>query len=94
MSRSLYADHYNGLVTRGAPVDHPGVKSVSPPGNPAIVLIADCGDSTHWLKYVLKTGRLENNTPGGRQKVTAKVEKQPGGAWKVAEFAVEGLGSC
>ncbi len=33
-SGGLYADHYNGLVSRGAPVLHPEVISVSPPESP------------------------------------------------------------
>jgi hypothetical protein len=94
MSRSLYADHYNGLITRGAPVDHPRVTSVDLPGAPTKVLIGDCGDSRHWLKYRVGDGRRADSSPGGRRAITAEVARQPGGAWKVDRFAVGELGSC
>jgi hypothetical protein len=94
MSRSLYADHYNGLITKGAPVNHPRATKVSPDAAPTTVLISDCGDSTHWLKYVAKTNRLANDSPGGKRSITAEVKRQPNGSWKVDRFAVEGLNSC
>ncbi|MDT0263616.1 hypothetical protein [Jatrophihabitans lederbergiae] len=94
MSRGLYADHYNGLITKGHPVLHPTVTKATPAASPTTILISDCGDSTHWLKYVAKTGKLENDVPGGRQAITAEAKKQPEGSWKVDRFAVEGVGSC
>lgn len=94
MSRGLYADHLNGYITKGAPVDHPIVKSATPASNPTTVLISDCGDSSHWLKYVAKTGRLASTAPGGRQAITAEAKRQADGAWKIDEFAVLAVGSC
>lgn len=94
MSRGLYADHYNGLITKGHPVLHPTVIRVTPVASPTTVLISDCGDSSHWLKYVAETGKLEDNIPGGRQAITAEAKKQPNGSWKIDRFAVEGVGSC
>ena len=94
MSRGLYADHLNGLVTKGAPVDHPSVKSASPPADPTTVLISDCGDSSHWLKYNATTGAVTSGAPGGRQAITAEVKAQAGGTWKVDQFAVEAVGTC
>jgi hypothetical protein len=49
LSRGLYADHYNGLVTKGEPILNPSVFSADPPQNPTKVVITDCGDSTQWL---------------------------------------------
>lgn len=94
MSRGLYADHYNGLVSRGAPVLHPSVSSVDPLGNPTKVIITDCGDSTRWLKYRADNGQLADNTPGGHRLINAVVQKQPDGSWKVTDFGVHDLGSC
>jgi hypothetical protein len=94
MSRGLYADHLNGYITKGAPVDHPLIKSATPTSDPTTVLISDCGDSTHWLKYVAKTGRLATTAPGGHQSITARVTKQTNGVWKVDEFAVLAVGTC
>lgn len=94
ITRSLYADHYNHVVTRGAPVNHPAVSSGEPAANPTTVMIADCGDSTHSLKYKEGTDQLADNTPGGRRSITAEVQRQADGAWRVDQFAVEGLGTC
>jgi hypothetical protein len=93
MSRGLYADHYNGLVTKGEPVLRPSVSSVDPPTGPQKITITDCGDSTHWLKYRADNGKLAD-TPGGRRLINAIVEKQADGSWKVTDFGVHGLGTC
>lgn len=94
MSRGLYADHYNGLITKGYPVDHPTVSKATPADAPTTVLISDCGDSSHWLQYVAKTGKLAPGEMGGRRSITAEVKQLANGTWKVDRFAVEGLGSC
>jgi hypothetical protein len=93
MSRGLYTDHYNGLVTKGAPVLSPRVSSVDPPGAPTKITITDCGDSTNWLKYRADNGQLDD-TPGGRRLINAIVEKQSDGSWKVTDFGVHDLGTC
>jgi hypothetical protein len=94
MSRSLYADHYNGLVTRGEPSFAPSVASVAPPDNPNKVVITDCSDGTHWLKYKAANGQLVNDTPGGRHLINAIIEKQSDGSWKVSEYGVHESGTC
>jgi hypothetical protein len=94
MQKSLYTDHQHGVVTKGAPVDHPRVKSVRPATNPTVVVIADSGDSSQWRKYDAKTDQPAPGSPGGRQAITAEVRQQSDGSWKVDEFAVEGVGSC
>lgn len=94
LEKSLYTDHIKGVVTKGAPVLNPKVKSLSPAANPTLALVSDCGDSRHWLKYSAKTGKLIPGSPGGRQAITAEVRKQPDGSWKVDQFAVEGTGTC
>jgi hypothetical protein len=93
LSRGLYADHYNGLVTKGEPVLNPSVSSVDPPSDPKKVIVTDCGDSTHWLKYRADNGQLAD-TPGGRRLINAIVEKQADGSWKVSDFGVHDLGTC
>lgn len=94
LSRGLYADHYNGLVTKGEPILDPEVSSVDPPEEPTTVVIADCGDSTSWLKYDAETGEPADDEPGGRRSITAVVEKQPDDSWKVTGFAAEAVGTC
>ncbi len=92
-SGSLYADHYNGLVSRGAPVLHPKVTSVSPPESPTTVMVFDCADSSNWLQY-RTDGTLVDDEPGGRRAATSEVRLHQDGSWKVTRFAVEALGSC
>lgn len=91
ISKSLYTDHLNGVVTKGAPTNNPTVSSVNPPPNPTTIMLTDCGDSSNWLKY--RNSQLFD-TPGGRRSITAEVKKQPDGSWKATRFAVEALGSC
>jgi hypothetical protein len=94
MQKSLYTDHQNGVITKGAPVDHVSVKSASPASDPTVVVISDCGDSSQTAKYVAKTGQPAPGGAGGRQSITAEVRKQSDGSWKVDQFAVDGVGSC
>ncbi|GLZ37885.1 hypothetical protein Acsp05_15090 [Actinokineospora sp. NBRC 105648] len=94
ISRGMYADSVNGLITKGAPKNYPQVTSVDPAVDPVTVMIGDCGDSTGWLKYRKADGQLSDDKPGGRQAITAEVKKQADGVWRVTRFAVRGVGSC
>ena len=94
LSRTMYADHYNGLVSRGLPVTNPRVASVEPAEAPTTVMISDCGDDSHWLKYRADNGQLADDTPGGRRAITAEVKLARDGTWKVTRFAVEAVGTC
>ncbi|MFD5696487.1 hypothetical protein [Streptomyces lasiicapitis] len=94
ITRGMYADHRNGLITKGMPENSPKVTELAPAANPARVVISDCGDSSEWLKYRKKSGELADDEPGGRQSITAEVKKQEGGGWKVTRFAVWEVGSC
>lgn len=93
LSRGLYADHYNGLVTKGEPILNPSVSSAEPANDPKKIIVTDCGDSTRWLKYRADNGQLAD-TPGGRRLINAIVEKQADGSWKVSDFGVHDLGTC
>jgi hypothetical protein len=94
LSRGLYADSANGLVTRGAPVLSPEVASVEPSGAPVRVIVTDCGDSTNSLKYRAADGSLVSERGGGRRLINAVVERQSDGSWKVSDFGVQEIGSC
>lgn len=94
MHKALFADHTNGLVTKGNPVLNPAVDSIDSTTNPSKITIKDCGDSTHWLKYRASDGQLADNTPGGRQLIYANVQKQSDGSWKVSDYAVHDVGTC
>ncbi|WP_419995064.1 hypothetical protein [Streptomyces boninensis] len=94
ISRGLYANRKNGLVSKGEPKLYPKVASVKPARDPATVIVKDCGDSTNWRQYRKKDGKLADDKPGGRRDIEAEVKKQPDGSWKVTEFALWELGSC
>lgn len=94
LSRGIYVDHTKGWVSRGRPTLSPTVASVEPEDAPTRVRIADCGDSTNWLKYDASTGLLANDVLGGRRAISALVDKQDGGTWLVSDFAVREVGSC
>jgi hypothetical protein len=94
MSRGLYSDHYKGLVAKGEPRNNPSVSSVNPPDDPTKVMIADCGDSSNWRRYRTDNGQLVDDEPGGRRSITATVEKQSDGKWRVTGFAVKEPGTC
>jgi hypothetical protein len=79
LTRGLYTDHQNGVVTRGEPVLDPSVSSAEPVTNPTTVVVTDCGDSTNFLKYDAETGQLVDDEPGGRQLIDATVGLQPDG---------------
>ncbi|MFI6098179.1 hypothetical protein ACIA8G_21675 [Lentzea sp. NPDC051213] len=94
LTRGLYADHYNGLVTKGEPTHDAKVDSVDPPVNPTKVIVTDCSDSTNALKYRADNGQLADDKPGGRHLINAIVDKQPDGSWKVSDFGVHEVGTC
>lgn len=94
MSRGLYTDHQNGVVTRGEPILAPSVSSAEPATNPTKVMVTDCGDSTNFLKYDAKTGQQADDEPGGRQLINATVQLQSDGSWKVSDFGIHEVGSC
>ena len=94
ISRGLYADHYNGLVTKGKPANHPTVESVEPATAPTTVNVVDCGDDSQWLKYRADTGQRADDGPSGRRHIEAKVKKAVDGSWKVVDFAIQDVGTC
>ncbi|SFB63106.1 hypothetical protein SAMN05216266_13323 [Amycolatopsis marina] len=94
LSRQMYADHYNGLITKGEPVHKPVVQSVEPQDAPKTVMIRDCSDASNWLKYRADNGQLADNEPGGTHLINAEVKLAVDGSWRVTRFAVEGTGSC
>lgn len=94
ITRSLFTDQFNHVVTRGMPVNAPQVTSVEPADSPEKVMISDCGDSTRWLKYRDGAHELIDDEAGGRQSILADVAKQSDGSWRVNQFAVQGVGTC
>ncbi|WP_243657704.1 hypothetical protein [Parafrankia sp. BMG5.11] len=93
LSRDLYADHYNGLVSKGDPVNNPRVTSVSPEDTPTSAMIDDCVDARNWLRY-RTDGSLLDDTAGAFHKVLAEVRVHTDGKWRVTRFGIGDPGSC
>lgn len=94
VTRSLYTDQFNHVVTQGRPKNDPQVTSVEPQDAPATVMLSDCGDSSDTVKVFAESRKPINNESSGRQSIVAEVKKQPDGAWRVTRFAVQGVGTC
>jgi hypothetical protein len=94
ITRGLYADKANGLITKGRPKNSPQVTFVEPPAVPNKVIIADCGDDSHWQHYRADTGQPANDGPSGRRQINAVVERQQDGAWRVTDFGIHEVGTC
>lgn len=94
ITRSLYTDHFNHVVTQGRPKNNPQVSSVEPQNAPETVMLSDCGDSSGTVKVFADTRKPVNDKPGGRQSIVTEVRKQADGSWRVTRFAVQGVGTC
>ncbi|SES36084.1 hypothetical protein SAMN04487818_11180 [Actinokineospora terrae] len=94
LTRGLYADRYNGLVTKGEATHDAKVMSAEPADKPTKIIVTDCSDSTKALKHRADNGQLADDTPGGRRLINGQVEPQADGSWKVTDFAVHEVGSC
>lgn len=90
--QGLAKNQQQGIVTKGAPVLHPSVSSLTPAGNPTQATIIDCFDARDWLEYKT-SGGLANSTPGGQHATTA-ILVNTGGIWKVTQLAVQAAGTC
>ena len=93
ITRDLYAAHYNGLISKGAPVNRPRVMSASPSDAPKSVLVEDCGDDRSWLQY-RADGSLLDSTPGALHRIVAEVRLHTDGMWRVTKFGIDSSGTC
>ena len=88
----LYVNALDGIVTKGQPVLHPQVTSLSPATGPTQATITDCFDDTHWLEYKT-SGGLVNKIPGGHR-ATEAIVQESAGVWKVSALVVHVVGTC
>lgn len=93
LTRDLYADHVNGLVSKGEPVNHPRVTSVSPEDAPTSVMIEDCADTRNWLRF-RTDGTLLDDEPGAMHRILAEVRLHTDEVWRVTRFGIGDPGSC
>jgi hypothetical protein len=90
--QGLARDQLHGIVTRGTPILHPVVTSLSPERDPTRATVVDCFDDTHWVEYQT-SGKPANNAPGGRRATTAQLTKTSG-TWKVDQLTIGKTGTC
>jgi hypothetical protein len=90
--QGLARDQLHGIVTRGEPLLHPVVTSLSPDRDPTRATVTDCFDDTHWLEYKT-SGAPAKNTAGGRRATTAELVRTAG-TWKVTQITVGKTGTC
>jgi hypothetical protein len=90
--QGLARDQLHGIVTRGHPVLHPQITSLSPSGDPTTAIVRDCFDDTHWIEYKT-SGGVAKNPSGGRRSTSAHLEESDG-TWKVTELTVGATGTC
>ncbi|CAO5187325.1 Secreted protein/lipoprotein [Frankia sp. AiPs1] len=93
VTRNLYADHYNGLISKGEPVNKPRVTSAGQENPPKSVMVVDCADDRNWLQY-RTDGSLLDSTPGALHRVVAEVRLHTDGKWRVTQFGIDSAGSC
>jgi hypothetical protein len=90
--QGLARDQLHGIVTRGEPILHPVVTSLSPDRDPARATVTDCFDDTHWREYKTSGGPAKN-AAGGRRDTTAELVRTAG-TWKVTQITVGKTGTC
>ncbi|WP_331738731.1 hypothetical protein [Embleya sp. NBC_00896] len=78
-----------GLVAKGEPGISPRVVGESEDR----VTVADCVDSSRWLKYRVSDGQLADDVPGGHHRAEATVTRTAVG-WRVTHLSIEGVGTC
>ncbi len=90
--QGLARDQLAGIVTKGQPVLHPRVTSLTPSSEPTHATVIDCFDDTRWIEYKV-TGGLAKNAPGGRRATTAVLVMKDG-VWKVTQITIGKTGTC
>jgi hypothetical protein len=92
LTRSLYDDHQDGVVLRGAPALAPRVTRMTPAADPDSSRVTDCADDSRWRQYT-PSGRPASGAPAGRHRIYAQLRLfSP--VWKVIYLVVEKAGTC
>ena len=92
LTRGLYQNSREGIVTRGQATYDPVVTMTKTPMGTAEADITDCADDSHALAYY-KSGKPAAGEPPGRQRVYAQAQPFDG-TWKVTTLVVDKVGSC
>lgn len=90
--RALYNYKKEGVVTRGAPVNHPTVARLATTEKPPQATVRDCMDSSQWRRYD-RNGKLIDTTPPRPRLVRAELASYDG-SWKTTLLVVNKGGTC
>ena len=93
VTQNLFLYQENGIVSRGAFVLHPQVKTEDLAASPPTVTISDCVDGRNDLLYYKSTGKPIDSDPGGFRADTT-VMSDIGGVWKATSSDVGADGTC
>lgn len=93
VTQNLFLYQENGIVSRGALVLHPHVKSENLAAKPPTVTVADCVDGRGDLLYYRSTGKPIDNDPGGFR-TDSTVMSELNGVWKATSDNIGADGTC
>jgi hypothetical protein len=92
LTRGLYQNSRDGIVTRGQPAFRPAVAMARTSQGTAEAKVTDCLDDSRTGTYC-KSGKPAAGQPPGRHLVYAWLQPFDG-TWKVTELVVEKAGTC
>ncbi|MDG4803618.1 hypothetical protein [Micromonospora sp. WMMD980] len=93
LKKGLSSYRSKGQILKGRYSSEPRIAQKSLTSSPLSVTVTDCVDDTHFLVYTA-SGKPINDVPGGRRATRATVTDLGAQGWKVATFAVQGVGTC
>jgi hypothetical protein len=93
VTQNLFAYAENGIVSKGAVVLHPHVKSEDLTAKPPTVTIVDCVDGRGDLLYYKSTGKPIDKDPGGFR-TDSTVMSEVGGVWVATSDDLGADGTC
>jgi hypothetical protein len=80
-----------GIVVKGEPTHDARVTTLVPQNQPTQAKVVDCSAAENWITYTRSGARTGDRA--GRHHIEALVVMADG-SWKVAELAVQGVGTC
>lgn len=93
VTQNLFVYQENGIVSRGAVVLHPHIKTEDLSANPPAVTITDCVDDRSDLLYYKSTGKPMDSVPGGFR-ADSTVMSELNGVWKATSDNIGADGTC
>ena len=92
LTRGLYKNYQQGIVTRGQPSFNPKVTVTSQSGGQPLATVTDCADNSSWRNYY-RSGKSAGAVPAGRHRILARLQLFDG-VWKVTFLLVDKPATC